>query len=104
MRPASDLKPEAPCLAACDLFRIKQGHAALALIINILRLSDECRIHEEQEMECLRLVLFNLSSVQWQRLKINTLLNGCFRAHVERLRDDFCFQSRTPRERRGEVR
>lgn len=34
-------------------------------------------------------MLFNLSSVPSQRLKINMLLNECFRTHVQRHRDDF---------------
>lgn len=41
------------------------------------------------DQKCLRLALFNLFSVPSQRLKINMLLNECYRTHVQRHRDDF---------------
>lgn len=53
------------------------------------------------DQKCLRLALFNLSSVPSQRLKINMLLNECYRIHVQRHRDDFV--SKAEHNERGEA-
>lgn len=53
------------------------------------------------DQKCLRLALFNLSSVPSQRLKINMPLNECYRTHVRRHRDDFV--SKAEHNGRGEA-